>query len=89
MHIALVMVGGMVQLGIFILFGWLWGNSAPAMALAAKVFVPVWLVVAAVNMWVGVTHAGYSVKDESPILLVNFLVPAIVAGIAAWQLSRG
>jgi hypothetical protein len=89
MHILLVMAGGILQLGIFILFGWLWGNGAAAMALAAKLFVPFWLVVAVVNMWVGVTHAGYSVKDESPILLLNFLVPAIAAGLAAWQLSRG
>lgn len=89
MHILLVMVGGVAQLGIFTLFGWLWGNNAAAMALAAKVFVPVWLVVALVNMWIGVTHAGYSVRDELPILVANFLVPTIVAGIAAWWLSRG
>ena len=89
MHIVLVMIGGILQLGIFLLFGWLWGNNAAAMALAAKIFVPFWLVVVAVNMWVGVAHAGYSVKDEFPILLANFLIPTIVAGIAAWQLARG
>lgn len=89
MHVALVMVGGLVQLGIFILFGWLWGSNAAAMALAAKVFVPFWLLVVAVNMWVGVTHAGYGVKAEAPILVLNFLVPALVAAVAAWQLSRG
>jgi len=89
MHMLSVMAGGIVQLGIFILFGWLWGNNAAAVTLAAKVFVPFWLVVAAMNMWVGVAHAGYSVKDELPILVLNFLVPAVVAGILAWQLSRG
>ena len=89
MHIAMVLIGGIVQLAIFVLFGWLWGNSAAAMALAAKVFIPFWLVVAGVNMWVGVTHAGYSIKAESPILLLNFLVPAMLAGLTAWQLSRG
>lgn len=88
MHIALVMFGGIVQLGVFVLFGWLWGNNAAAMALAAKVFIPVWLVVAAVNMWVGVAHAGYSVKAEAPILVLNFLVPAAVAAFVAWQISR-
>jgi hypothetical protein len=88
MHIVLVLVGGLVQLGVFILFGWLWGNNTAAMALAAKVFMPFWLVVAAVNMWVGVTHAGYSVKDEFPILLLNIFVPVAVAFFATWQLSR-
>lgn len=88
MHIAMVLTGGIVQLAIFVLFGWLWGNSTAAMAFAAKVFVPFWLVIALVNMWVGVTHAGYSVKAEAPILLLNFLVPAALAALAAWQLSR-
>ncbi len=88
MHIAMVLTGGIVQLAIFVLFGWLWGNSPAAMAFAAKMFVPFWLVVAAVNMWVGVTHAGYSFKAESPIFLLNFLVPAAVAGLTAWQLTR-
>jgi len=64
------------------------GQFGGGHAFAAKVFVPFWLVVAAVNMWVGVTHAGYSVKAESPIFLLNFLVPAVVAGLTAWQLTR-
>ena len=89
MHVLLVMVGGVVLLGVFVLFGWLWGASAAGMAMAAKAFLPVWLVVAGVNMWVGVAHAGYSAREELPIFAANFLVPAVVAGIAAWQLSRG
>jgi hypothetical protein len=89
MHIAMVLIGGIVQLAVFVLFGWLWGNSTVAMAFAAKMFIPFWLVVAAVNMWVGVTHAGYSVKAESPIFLLNFLVPAGVAVVTVWQLTRG
>jgi hypothetical protein len=88
MHIVLVNVGGIVQLGVFVLFGWLWGANAATMALGAKLFVPVWFVVAAVNCWIGVAHAGYSLKDELPIMALNFLVPAIVAGILAWQLTR-
>ncbi|WP_219219447.1 hypothetical protein [Variovorax boronicumulans] len=88
MHVLMVIGGGVVLLGLFILFGWLWGASAAGMAMGAKAFVPVWLLIAAVNMWVGVTHAGYSVREESPILLLVFAVPAIAAGIALWQLSR-
>ena len=89
MHVALVIVGGWVLLGVFLLFGWLCGASAAGMALAGKVFVPVWLAVAAVNMWVGVYHAGYSAREEFPILLLVFAVPAVAAGIAMWWLSRG
>jgi hypothetical protein len=89
MHMAMVMGGGVVSLGLFILFGWLWGASAAGMAVGAKAFVPFWLVVAAVNMWVGVSHAGYSVRQELPILLVVFALPAGLACIAAWQIARG
>lgn len=88
MHVLMVTAGGLVLLGIFVLFGWLWGASAAGMALAAKVFVPAWLLVASVNMWVGVTHAGYSVREEFPILLLVFAVPAVVAGIAVWRFSQ-
>lgn len=88
MHILLVIVGGLILQGIFVLFGWLWGGSAAGMALAAKVFVPVWLLVATANLWVGVSHAGYSVREEFPILLIVFLVPAALAAIAVWRLSH-
>ena len=89
MHMAMVMGAGVLLLLVFVMFGWLWGASAVGMALAAKVFVPVWLLVASTNMWVGVTHAGYTVRQELPILLIVFAVPAAIAAIAAWQLSRG
>ena len=88
MHVALVMFGGLALLGVFVLFGWLWGASAAGMALAAKVFMPAWAAVALLNMWVGVAHAGYTVRQEAPILVLVFLLPAIVAGLVAWQLSR-
>ena len=88
MHMAMVIGGGLALLGIFVLFGWLWGASAAGMALAAKCFVPAWLAVALVNLWVGVNHAGYTVRQEAPILVLVFLVPALVAGVVAWQLSR-
>lgn len=89
MHMAMTMGGGVLLLAVFVLFGWQWGASSASMALAAKAFMPVWLLVALVNMWVGVTHAGYSVREELPILLVVFAVPAAVAAVVAWQLSRG
>ena len=88
MHMALVIGGGVVLLGLFVLFGWLWGASAAGMAVGAKAFVPVWLLVAAVNMWVGVSHAGYSVREEFPILLGVFAVPAVLAALTVWWLGK-
>lgn len=79
MHALMVIGGGVISLGVFLLFGKLWGGDSAALVLAVKVFVPVWLVVTVVNLWVGVVHAGYTVREELPILLINFLVPAALA----------
>lgn len=89
MHMAMVIGGGLLLLAVFALFGRLWGHDAAGMALAARWFVPAWAVVALVNMWVGVTTAGYSVMQELPILVVVFAVPAAVALVLAWQIAKG
>lgn len=89
MHVAMVMGTGILLLGVFAMLGWLWGASAAGIALAAKCFVPMWLVIASVNMWVGVSRAGYTVRQEAPILVLVFAVPAAVALVLAWRLSRG
>lgn len=88
MHMLMVIAGGVVQLGVFLLFGKLWGSDATGLATAAKLFIPAWLVVSSANLWVGVSYAGYSVRDELPILLVIFVLPAILAVLVIWQISR-
>jgi hypothetical protein len=90
-HTLKVIAGGLIQLGLFLLVGRLLNSGAPAagMATAARWFILAWLVGAGVNMWVGVSKAGYSVTEEAPIFLVVFAVPAVVALLAAWMLSRG
>lgn len=88
MHMAMVIGGGVVLLGLFLLFGKLWSGAEPAFGTAAKLFMPAWLIVALVNIWVGVTKAGYSVREELPILAVVFLVPAALAVLVAWRVAR-
>ncbi len=89
MHMLLVIVAGCLLLGVFALFGKLWGGDSAGIALAARSFMPVWLVVALANMWVGVTKAGYTVAQELPILAVVFAIPAGVAALLAWQVAKG
>lgn len=86
MHVAMVIGGGVLLLGVFALFGHLWHLGVP---LAAQAFVPVWLVVALVNMWIGVSRAGYTVMQELPILLPVFAVPAALALGIVWYAARG
>lgn len=88
MHMILVMLTGLLLLAVFALLGKLWGADAVSIMLAAKYFIPVWLGVALVNMWVGVHKAGYTVAQEVPILLVNFAVPAALALGLVWWLGR-
>ena len=78
------------QLNFFLLGGRLLSASAPALGMAGAVrwFILVWLVAAAVNLWIGVTRAGYSVAEEAPIFVVVFAVPAAVALLVAWALTR-
>lgn len=86
MHVLMVISGGIVMLGLFLLFGHLWGGNSAALVIAAKCFVPVWFVVAVVNLWIGVHSAGYSLREELPILILVFIVPAAMAGILLWRI---
>ncbi|HBN8602212.1 MULTISPECIES: hypothetical protein [Pseudomonas aeruginosa group] len=88
MHVTLVIAGGIVLLGLFLLFGKLWGGDPASLGLAAALFVPVWLGVALVNLWIGVRHAGYGLQEELPILLLVFALPAALAGMLLWLLPR-
>jgi hypothetical protein len=69
-HTVKVIAGGLLLLALCVLIGRVSG---------AKLFIPLWLVGAGINMWIGVTRAGYSVAEEAPIFLVVFAVPAVVA----------
>src|SRR5689334_7958552 len=90
-HTLKVIGGGLVLLGLFLLAGRLIGPSgSPAgIAVAARWFVPVWLIASGVNLWVGVAKAGYSFAEEAPIFLLVFAVPAAVAVFVIWILTRG
>ena len=79
--------GGLFLHAAFFIVGWRFGGGPASVVTAEKIFIPVWLVLALVNMWIGVSRAGYSVGEEFPIFLVIFAIPAIVAGLAWRKLS--
>lgn len=54
------------------------GAGSPT-TVATFAFVALWFVAAAFNMWFGVARAGYSFREELPIFLLIFLVPAAIA----------
>lgn len=85
MHTVIVLLAGVALLGLCGLIGRLLGGSAGT-ATAALVFLPLWLIGAGINMYIGVKRAGYSVADEFPIFLIVFVIPAAVALFAWWKL---
>jgi hypothetical protein len=80
MHTAILVAGGFALLALSAFAGRAFGG-AHGFAMAAVLFLPVWLIGAAINLYVGVTKAGYSVKEESPIFLLIFSVPAARSGV--------
>ena len=84
----MVMAGGFVLLVICLLVGRSVGGTT-GMASAAKYFIPVWLIATLVNMWFGVSRAGYSVSDELPIFALLFAVPTAVTIYLWWRFSHG
>jgi len=81
MHTIMVLAGGLVLLAVCLLVGRYTGSIGKG----ALAFIPLWLIAAAVNMWIGVNRAGYSYADEFPIFLLIFLVPAAVAAWLWWK----
>jgi hypothetical protein len=89
MHTLMMIGSGLVLLALFVLAGRrLGGGRTAAGARAALFFIPAWLAASTVNLWVGVSRAGYTVAEELPILLVVFGVPAAVAAALWWRFSR-
>lgn len=87
MHTIRIIAGGLVLLGVFIAAG-RYAFGAVSAAKPALWFIPVWFVASVINLWVGVSTAGYTVMQEAPILVVVFGVPTLVAGIV-WWMSAG
>ncbi len=80
MRTALFLAGSLVLLGLCLAAAKLLaGGTKPAYNAATVAFVVAWFAVAAVNLWMGVARAGYTFREELPIFLLIFLVPAIGA----------
>ena len=83
MHTIMVVLGGFLLLGICLLAG----RLTKTMAIAALIFIPIWFGAALINLWIGVSRAGYSVAEELPIFLAVFAIPAVVALFIWWKFS--
>ena len=92
MHTVMVVLAGFLLLVICLLAGRLTGGAGATlvtktMAIAALIFIPICLGAALVNLWIGVSRAGYSLAGELPIFLAVFSIPAIAAALIWWKFS--
>lgn len=76
MHTVMVILAGLVLLAVFVVLARI---ASIRFARLLPVYLVVWLICTAINMWIGVSQAGYSVMQELPFLLIVFTVPALVA----------
>ncbi|MBJ7537115.1 hypothetical protein I8J31_05410 [Marinomonas sp. C1424] len=79
MHTILVLVCGVILLGVFLSFGWLWHMTPFPSAKMLKLFIPVWFGISGWNLWIGVVTAGYSLYEEALVFPQVFLPPVCLA----------
>lgn len=80
MHTFLVILGGFVLLALTV-FGA--RTTDRTFSAALPLYLVVWFVFAALNMGVGIYHAGYSFMAELPIFILVFGLPAATAVLVA------
>jgi hypothetical protein len=86
MRTFIIIAGGFALLAICVAIARLFGGSGTlGMTRATIIFVILWFAAAAANMWVGVYRAGYSIREELPVFLLIFLLPAAVAVLVKWK----
>jgi len=85
MRTLIVVIIGFASLGLCLGAAALAGGGAK-LKTAATVFIGLWFIAAAVNMYVGVARAGYPFMEELPIFLLIFAVPAAVAVLLRFKL---
>ncbi len=86
MRTAIFLTAGLLLMASLLIVAKLFSEHYPsAPNLALGLGLSLWLVITGINMWIGVSKAGYSVADEVPILVLLFAVPTVAAVLARWR----
>ena len=89
MHTLMVLIGGFVLLFFCQLLARVFaGAGVQSLAKAELLFIPLWFVITAVNLWMSITQEGYSFAQELPIFVLVFGVPAAAALLTWWRLTH-
>jgi hypothetical protein len=86
MRTVIIILAGLALWAVFLAIAKVMaGSGTSSMNKATIAFVVIWFAAAAANMWVGISRAGYSFREELPIFLLIFLLPAAVAVLVKWR----
>jgi hypothetical protein len=86
MRTLIIILSGFVLWTVCLAVAKLFGSaSLISMVHATRVFAVIWFLIAAGNMWIGLTQADYSFKEELPIFLLIFLLPVATAIFVKWK----
>ena len=86
MRTAIIIAAGFVLWGICLGVAKLAADlNASSATVATLAFIAIWFVLAAVNMWLGISTAGFTFMQELPIFLLIFLLPSAVAALVKWK----
>jgi hypothetical protein len=87
MRTVVIILIGLALLAAWLLVAKFVSEGRPAtVRTAVRAFIAVWFVAAAINLWIGVSQAGYSFLEELPIFLVIFGIPTAFAVFAGRRL---
>ena len=84
-----IVAAGLAILAVCLLLGWRAArtNRIAGFVRAARLFMPLWLLSAAVNMWYAMTYGGHTFSQELPTFLLVFSIPAAAAMLIWWRVS--
>ncbi len=81
-----LIVAGCLLLASFYLVAKRFSEAAPvAGTWMLGIFLLLWLALSLVNMYLGISRAGYTFLDELPVFTLLFGVPALVALLLKWK----
>lgn len=86
MRTTLFLVSGLLLMSSLLIPAKMFSEHFPsAINWALALGLCLWLAVTGINMWIGVSKAGYSVGEELPIFALLFLVPVVSAVLVRWR----
>ncbi|MCB1694263.1 MAG: hypothetical protein KDI19_15935 [Pseudomonadales bacterium] len=80
MHTLIVAGFGLLVLVACLGIGF-WVLGRKGMARGALVFLPIWVVAISIDLWIGIVHTGYTMREEAPVfaeLLLVFAIPSFL-----------